>query len=1143
MSVQFIIGGSGSGKTEYVYRYLTREAEAHPTKNYLVLVPEQFTLQTQRKLVQLSSHKAIMNMDVLSFQRLAYRVFDDLGMADIQILEETGKNLALRRVTEEQQDRLTALRTNVGRMGYISELKSLLSELMQYRISCDKLQDFIKERELPAALSAKLSDVAVLYGAFSDFIRERYLTAEELLPTLTGVAAESALLRNSVIVFDEYTGFTPAQYELISALMPIADRMIITLTMDAREDFYRCRGEHELFAMPKETLRLITEAADRRRITVEDPVILSSAGGKRYRSGPAGWFMEEYGLRTSVNKWEGTVREISITSCQNPKEELTATARRICRLVREEGIRYQEIAVVSGDVETYGRYVPEVFERYGIPYFLDATRGILFHPFTEFIRASVDVVRRNFSYETMLRFLRCGFTELKESELDRLDNYVIATGIRGFSMWNRRWLRLPEYMEPEELAEMEGLRERIMAVLEPFYESFRDAHAKVKERLFALYQLMEALDIPHKLQERGQQYLAQGEQSKAMEYEQIYRIVMELFDRYAGIMGEERQDIREFSEILDAGLDAAQVASLPPGYDSVTVGDIERTRLNEIRVLFFVGVNDGVIPASEDQGGILSQFERRQLREADLPLAPGAREKTFIQHYYLYLNLTKPSERLYISYARVNAEGEAILPSYLIGVMERMYPELSEQKCDCIYAYPDCSTEASTAEFFLYGERREAWAAAAAYFLRNEDSGRRRWARRLLEAGKTHYAAEPIAETVARALYGPKIAGSVTRLEQFASCAYAHFLKYGLQLRERQVSGFHGVDRGNLYHDALARYGSRLEESAYSWFTIPDEERVRMSEEAFDEALAGYENITVQDTAADRYMIQRMKHILVETVWALTQQVRRGSFLPRAYEVDFYSYGVPGYAGGAQDISLRGRIDRIDTYEADGHVYIKIIDYKSGSQDFDLVRICQGRQLQLILYLNAGLEQIRQNTGRTARPAGVLYYHIDEPLIDTDEQEPEEDIRAQLLKSLRPNGLVSSQEEIYRAMDADFEKSSPVIPVTLKKDGTFTRDSHVANEEEFTALCDYVNLRIAEAGADILHGDIAVNPYRDANSDSCTYCPYTAVCGIHSKLPGYHWRYTPKADREQIFEQIRTELARREGSYGSHMDEGSTERH
>lgn len=1143
MSVQFIIGGSGSGKTEYLYRYLTREAELHPTKNYLVLVPEQFTLQTQRKLVELSSHKAIMNVDVLSFQRLAYRVFDDLGMANIQILEETGKNLALRRVTEEQQEHLKAIRFNVGRMGYISELKSLLSELMQYRISCGQLQDFLEEKELSPALAAKLSDVAVLYQAFSDFIKERYLTAEELLPTLTGVAGDSALLRDAVMVFDEYTGFTPAQYELISALMPIADRMLITLTMDAREDFYRCRGEHELFAMPKETLRLIMKEADRRRIPVEDPVIMTSAKDKRYCKAPALSFMEQNLFRSTSGRWNDEVKEISITSCQNPREELTAAARRICRLVREEGIRYQEIAVVSGDVSTYGRYVQDVFDRYHIPFFLDAAKGILFHPFTEFIRASVEVVRRNFSYEAMLRFLRCGFMDIGQAELDRLDNYVIAAGIRGFSMWKKRWLRLPKYMDPEELEEMEGLRVQIMEVVEPFYESLRRADATVKERLLALYQLMETLEVPRKLEERGQQYLAQGEQSKAMEYEQIYRIVMELFDRYAGIMGEERQNIQEFSDILDAGLDAAQVASLPPGYDSVTVGDIERTRLNEIRVLFFLGVNDGIIPASEDKGGILSQFERRQLREEKLPLAPGAREKTFIQHYYLYLNMTKPSERLYISYARVNAQGESILPSYLIGVMERMYPELTEEKCDCIYAYPDCSTEASAEEFFLYGKKNEKWASAANYFLNSEDVGRRRWAKELLEAGNAHYAAEPIAETVARALYGSRISGSVTRLEQFASCAYAHFLKYGLQLRERQVSGFVGADRGNLYHDALARYGSRLEESTYSWFDIPDEERERMSAAAFDEALAEYENISVQDTAADRYMIQRMKHILVETVWALTQQVRRGSFVPKAYEVDFYSSDMPQDSQKEQDISLRGRIDRIDTYEAEGRVYIKIIDYKSGSQDFDLVKICQGRQLQLILYLNAGLKQIQKDTGSKASPAGVLYYHIDEPLIDAENQESDEDIRAKLLKSLRPDGLVSNQEEIYRAMDADFEKTSSVIPVTLKKDGSFTKDSHVANEEEFSALCNYVDLRIAEAGADILHGDIAVNPYRDGNGDSCTWCPYTAVCGIHSGLPGYRWRHTPKADREQIFEQIKTELARKEESYVSHMDEGSAERH
>ncbi len=1128
MSVQFVIGGSGSGKTEYLYSSLTAQAQANPRGTYIVLVPEQFTLQTQRKLVELSAHGAIMNVDVLSFQRLAYRVFDDLGIRAMQILEETGKNLALRRVAQEQQEHLTAIRPNLGRMGYISELKSLLSELMQYRISCEQLEEFIATHTISPALAGKLKDVAVLYRAFSDFIHTQYRTAEEILPMLVDLADRSELLRGAVIAFDEYTGFTPAQYELITKLMPLTQKMIFTLTMDAREDFYRTKGEHELFAMPKETLRLISDAAMRQHIAVEQPVVLNGAQNKRYAQAPEIYFMEQNLFRTTGKKWQGISKEanssIIITAYQNPKEELTAVARQICRLVQQEGIRYQQIAVVSGDVQTYARFVPEIFEKYHIPYFLDATKDILFHPFTELIRAAVEVVHRDFSYEAVMRFLRCGFLDMEAFDIDRLDNYLLATGIHGYRMWSNRFLRrTPDMKEGDTLPleQMDALRQQVMAVLEPFYAVFHRSKATVEERLYALYELLAAMDAEHKLAARGEAYLAADEQAKAMEYGQIYRIVMELFDRYTGIMGQDVLTLQEFSELLDAGLDAAQVASLPPGYDSVTVGDIERTRLNEIKILFFLGVNDGIIPASETAGGVLSQFEREQLREADLPLAPGARERTFEQRYYLYLSMTKPSQRLYVSYVRVDMDGKAVKPSYLIGVLERMFPDMAVGECANIYAEADLDTEAAAWDYFIHGEKNHDWELVANYFLFHAAEPQRKNTKVLLAAGGAHYTPDPIAEPVAAALYGNRLLGSVTRLEQYASCAYAHFLKYGLLLRERLVSGFGGADIGSIYHDALARYSQNLRDANLSWFTISDTKRQEMAQAAFDESLAQYDNLAFRDTAGDTYFTRRMADIFQETVWALTRQVRAGQFKPQEFEINFHVHGA------SNQLELRGRIDRIDLCEADGQLFVKIIDYKSGSQKFDLSKIYQGTQLQLMLYLDAGLSLVRKTRHQPTEPAGVLYYHIDEPVVEDADGMTEEELREAFLRKLRPEGLVNADQALIRSMDADLVMgSSTVIPVTLTKDGRCNpRGSSVATSEEFGILCDYVNFFTEESAGKILHGDIAVNPYRSQTEGSCTYCPYAAVCGLDPKIPGYGYRAMPKGTREEILDKMSTDVA------------------
>lgn len=1131
MSIKFIIGNSGSGKTEYMYQQMVRAAEANPRKNYLVIVPEQFTLQTQRKLVELSTNHAIMNVDVLSFKRLAYRVFDDLGMQTLQILEETGKNLVLRKVAQEQAEQLTVLRANMDRMGYIGEVKSLISELIQYNISCEELMEYGNNGKLSSVLSSKLHDVAVMYQGFEDFLEGSYITAEEVLTVLGNVAEESELLRDSVIAFDEFTGFTPIQNQLLSIIMPLADQMIFALTMDAREDFYHSRGSFELFDLPKKTLQILMEIAAHKHIEVLEPVVLSDARNRRFVNAPGLSFLEQNLFRSSYCKRKGEVEDISIHALKNPKEELVFTAREINRLIRSGRYRYREIAVVTGAVDNYSGYVEEVFGKYQIPYFLDTTKDILFHPFIEFIRAALEVIHKDFTYEAVYRFLRCGFCGIPDEQLDQLENYLIATGIRGLRMWKRKWLRIPAGMQQIVLEEMEQLRIQILGIFQPLLNAFSDPAATVEKEMLALYAMITSLDVEQQLWEKETSYLAENQQVKSNEYGQIYTIVMQLLDKYVGILGEEHLYIQEFIEILDAGLDAANVATIPPGYDSVTIGDIERTRLNHIKILFFIGVNDGVIPKSEGAGGIISQYERELLKEMDLPLAPGAREQTYIQRYYLYLNLTKPSEKVYISYVKVDSEGKALRPSYLIGVIRRIFPDLQVKEYGELERIPDYSTLEAARDYLIYGEKDIAWYELARYFMDSEKMGDREVITRLLDALYYQYDGEPISKIVAQALYGRKLEGSVTRLERFAACAYAHFLEYGLRLREREESGFASVDMGNLYHTALERYSRKLEESGSDWFHVSEEQQRDLASQALAETVCEYPDLGIYAKAADSHMVERMQHIFQQTVWALTRQVRKGEFVPEKFEVSFYEpdarEALQFELGSNESLTLKGRIDRIDTCANENGFYVKVIDYKSGRTKFDLVKIYHGTQLQLMVYMNAAMELVEKQSGRKPVPGGVLYYHIDDPVIEAEEGMTEEEAREAILMQLRPDGLVNREEAVYRLLDRDFEGKSDAIPITLKKSGEISESvSHVADNEEFEVLSQYVNTRIRQTGRAILDGDIKINPYKDSNGGSCAYCPYTAVCGMDLRIEGYHYRQLENIGKDEVIDRMRTENAR-----------------
>lgn len=1150
MALKLVLGNSGGGKTEYMYQEVVRLAEADIRKNYLVVVPEQFTMQTQRKLVDLSTNHAIMNIDVLSFQRLAYRIFDELGKHNIQILEETGKNLVLRKVAQEQEAQLSVLKGNMHRMGYIGEVKSFISELMQYNITPEQLEDCYKDDRISPALSAKLRDIHQMYKGFQEYLSEKYITQEELLHVLGSCAKDSKILSGSVLVLDEFTGFTPVQLDLLRTLMPICSEVWVSLTIDAKENFFHSKGMQELFNMPKKTLRSLMDIAQQTHTEVLDPVIITGGDKKRFKDAPALYFMEQNLFRVSSQRQFGQTEEIQLFSLKHPKEELVWAARKINELVQTKGYRYRDIAVVSGDMETYGNYVEQICHRYEIPYFLDATREVLFHPFIEFVRATLEVVRSDFSYHAVMRLLRTGYTGISQQEIDKLENYLLATGIRGQKMWSKRWLRLPKNERAYDLEGLEALRQKFTQELEPVLRTFakvtsvrmpeeqRSDACTIEEMIQALYAYMAGLGVEQQLFEKEQELLKQDEQAKSKEYGQIYRIVMDLFEKCIQVLGQEMVSVQELEEILDAGFEAAKVAVLPPGYDSVTFGDIERTRLNHVKILIFLGVNEGIVPKSLNQGGIISQYERDAMEETELVLAPGVREQAFIQKFYLYLNMTKPSHQLYLTYSRVDSEGKALRPSYLVRTILRLFPDMQVQELGELGQILDISTPQAAREYFLGGNRSREWYALAKCFLESEEEQERENSRALLDAFYYQYHHTPISHVVAEAVYGKHIEGSVTRLENFAKCAYAHYLSYGLKLREREESGFESVDMGNLYHTAVERYSKKLAESKYDWFTVPEDIRDHYANEAMDEAILAYPNLSIYATAENAHMAGRMNHIFKQTIWALTTQVRKGRFVPNDFEVSFsradHLEALEFDLEDNNSIQLRGRIDRLDTCAEDNRLYVKVIDYKSGNTKFDLLKLYHGMQLQLVVYMNAAMElEKKKHEKKEILPGGLFYYHIDDPVVEVTGEIDEAQVREAVLKELKPDGLVNAEESIYRAMDEEFEQKSDVIPVELKKNGELSARSSVASAEEFEILSKYVSNSIVKTGKEIYQGNIQAAPFIEGQMSSCDYCPYKAVCGFDTKIKGFEERKAGKIEKKDIFERMEIENAINEVDRGT----------
>ena len=982
MALQFVLGSAGSGKSSYVFRKTVNEAQKNLKKNYYVVVPEQFTMQTQRELVRLQEKNSIMNIDVVSFQRLAYRIFDELGKTNMAVLEETGKNLVLRKVAEERMDDLHVMQGNMKKMGYISEVKSLISELTQYNIDPDTLETFIEEQNMSPAFSYKLQDILTMYRGFRSAISGMYITAEEVLEAFCDMAEESKLLKDAVLVLDGFTGFTPIQNNVLYRLMGIVSDIYVTVTIDPAEDIYSYHDMQELFAMSKKTIASLMKMAEETHFEVAEPVVLKNPKADRFREAPVLRFLEQNLFRTRHHRYEKSDEKelkegIEILSLPNPRRELQYAAEEIARLVHTGAYRYRDFAVISGAIEEYGSYVPQIMEEFGIPFFLDTTKNILLHPFLEFVRSLLQVIEDNFSEEAMFRYLRCGLSQISEDEIDILENYVLAAGIRGKKKWEARFIYITHEVAEEDLEVLNELRIRVM---EPFSEltaAFHKKGATVRECTTALYQFIVSLQIEQQLKYRENQYKEAKDLAKAKEYAQIYRIVMEILDKMATLLGDEVMDVSEYAKVLEAGFEAARVGVIPGGYDCVMIGDIERTRLDDIKVLFIVGVNDGIVPKSDNRGGIISQLEREELAKNHMELAPTARERVFIQRFYLYLAVTKPSHKLYLTYARVGSDGSAKRPSYFIHMIEGLFPNLKAELITGEQIDETLVTPESSMAFLLEGlyqeeaewnEEKEALWQALLHWYEKEPAYQEQ-VKAILEAAELKYHVEPISRAVAKALYGNELKNSVTRLEQYAACACAHFLTYGLRLRERELFEFRMADMGNIYHQALENYGRYLKESSYSWFDITEEAQKQLMERAMEEAIAASGNAAMADTAANRYQVAKMKRIFARTIWALTRQIRQGKFEPAQFEVGF-SYtdnlnAVNFKLSEEEHMRLQGRIDRIDTYEEKDKLYVKIIDYKSGNTGFELLSLYHGLKLQLVVYMNAAMELFaRQNPAK-----------------------------------------------------------------------------------------------------------------------------------------------------------------------------------
>ena len=1138
MSLRFYFGPSGSGKSHRIYEEIMQRAAEEPGRNFLIIVPDQFTMQTQKDLVMRSDRGGILNIDVLSFGRLSHRILEEVGTKEMPVLDDTGKSLVLQKIAADLKEQLPAMGSLLHKQGYIHEVKSAISEFMQYGISTQDMDKLITSAQKRGALAMKLKDLKTLYRGFQDYIRDHFITTEETLDVLRRSLVKSKILPDSVVVFDGFTGFTPIQNRLIQELMRVCEETIVTVTIGEEEDPYQMDGEQKLFHLSKKTVADLVKLAAEAEVTRGEDVFVKG-GPNRFTEASALCYLEQNLFHYQYEPYTEKQCEIHMFEALSPREEVHQTALYIRKLIREEGLTYRDIAVVIGDLEGYASYVETEFGQLEIPCFLDRTRGIVLNPMIEYIKSALQLYIRDFSYDTVFHFLRSGMADISREEIDELENYVIRTGARGYRTYSRLFTRRTEEMQQgsgqEDTERAEETLERLNRIRQQFADTVEILHmaprAKAGEYVDHLYDFLEQNQVQQKLLNYQQQFEKEGDLSRAREYAQIYRLVMDLLDQIYELLGEEEISLQEFADILEAGFGEITGGTIPQNVDRIVVGDMERTRLKQVKVLFFLGVNDGNIPKNASKGGIISDMDREFLIESGTEMAPSPRQQMYIQRLYLYLNMTKPSQRLYLSYAKVNSDGKGIRPSYLIDTVRKLFPQLAVE-------YPQNRSRLEQIEGRQEGARylAEELREYADGTLREEErqdfylmyrayeadpEGRDR----LTAAAFRRYKESGLSRIVARALYGRQLENSVSRLETYAACACRHFLQYGLSLQEREEFGFEVSDMGNVYHAVLENFAGKLAESGRTWWDFDENFATQAIKEAVEGYAATYGETVLYSSARNEYAITRMSRILTRTVLTLQQHLKQGSFQPDDYELSFrFAEDLDSIhvdLSEEEKMHLQGRIDRIDVSEDAEHVYVKVIDYKSGNKKFDLAALYYGLQLQLVVYMNAAMElESRKHPDKEIVPAALLYYHIDDPTIETPVELTQEQINEEILTKLRMNGVVNSDPAVVERLDRFLQDKSKVIPVEKKKDGSFSARSGILSREELHVVSAYVDTKIRQIGREILDGKIAANPYEKGNEEACTYCAYKKVCGFDGSIPGYEKRQLEDLDKQTLMQRM-----------------------
>ncbi len=1101
MELQIWMGRAGAGKSRLVLETIEKRRGQRPQ---VLLVPEHASHEAELDLCRACGPTASRDAEVLSFRNLATRVLGQVGgLADVT-LDNGGKLLTMRRALQEVSGRLTVFARPSQRPAFLRQLVALADELYAYRVTPEQLMAQVADMD--GAAGEKLRSAALIYGAYDARLRGDGFDARSRVQKLCDALPASDYLAGKDVYVDGFSYFNRVEEDILATALRQAESLTVTLLGD--------ESDPQLF---QNALR------QRERLKRMAALVYSKCTVKVLASKNDGALAHlERCFFGGEKPWQGEKPPVRLYQAETAFSEVEFVAAQVRRLARE-GCRWRDIGVAARNMEVYGPLLEAVFRRDGIPAYISRRSDILEKPVLTMLLSAVDAVTGGFEYEDVFRCLKTGMAGITAAECDVLENYVIRWEIRG-GMWLREtdWTASPDgygaelnEVRRQRLAEVNAVRRRVRGLFYDLSEGLK-AGETVRDKAEVLYRFAESAGVPETLERQTAALYDDGQVQLAEEYRQLWSIFCGVLDQFVELLGDVEVDGQEFARLLRLVLSQYAVATIPATLDQVKVTPITRNDRHTVRHLFLLGANDNVLPTVEQGGGLLDAQERALLQQRGILLSDATFDPLSAELQNIYACLAQPTASLTVTWPVTDGAGGQLLPSFAVGRIARIFPQVTVEREDG-------------------GYRRELPSAALA--LAGQEPGGPLW-RYFAEHGEAPLLARMeqtramgrgrLSPQAVETLYGRRIAMSASRIDRLKSCHFGYFMEYGLRAKERTSAGFEAPEVGTFIHYLLENVNRDIcDRGGYG--RVDRAALRRLVHHYVDEYARTQIDGYAGKSARFRYLFSRLRETACAIVENIADEMAVSDFRPVAFELGFGGKDgqLPAVTvtEGNTTLSVGGKVDRVDGWIKNGRLYLRVVDYKTGKKAFDLTDVRYGLGIQMLLYLFTLQKEGGAYFGRPVEPAGVLYMPARDIILRADRAVPPDKLEDMLRRELRRTGMLLGEPEVLTAMEHSALDAPCYLPVGTTKDGAVQGllSSVVVNAAQMGKMARYIDSLLHRVAREIGDGNIDADPCTRGPQDSaCAWCAFQAACWFDESRDKPH--YLRKTTPEEFWQVVDREV-------------------